>query len=61
LLPGRLLLACIFVHDGVFLVVNFRAASATMAKAGIPAFALVLTIGLQLSAGIATRSAGKRV
>jgi len=53
LLTGRLLLAWIFVHEGVFLVVNFGAASATMAKAGIPAFALILTIVLQLSAGIA--------
>jgi putative oxidoreductase len=46
-------MAWIFVHEGVFLAVNFGAASATMAKAGIPAFALILTIVLQLSAGIA--------
>jgi len=53
LLAGRLLLAWIFVQEGVFLAVNFEAASATMAKAGIPAFALILTIVFLLSTGIA--------
>src|ERR1700731_2615 len=53
LLASRLLLAWIFVHEGVFLAVNFAAASASMAKAGVPALALVATIGLQLVAGIA--------
>jgi putative oxidoreductase len=53
LLASRLLMAWIFLHEGVFLVLNFDAASAGMAKAGVPAFALVATIVLQLAAGIA--------
>ena len=53
LLGSRLLLAWIFVHEGVFLVANFAAASASMAKSGVPAPALLATIGLQLIAGIA--------
>jgi uncharacterized membrane protein YphA (DoxX/SURF4 family) len=40
LLASRLLLAWIFVHEGVFLAMNFAAASAGMAKAGVPALAL---------------------
>ncbi len=46
LLVSRLLLAWIFVHEGVFLATNFAAASAAMAKVGVPALALVGTIGL---------------
>ena len=53
LLASRLLLAWIFVHEGVFLATNFAAASGGMAKTGVPAPALVATIGLQLVAGIA--------
>jgi putative oxidoreductase len=53
LLASRLLLAWIFIHEGVFLATNFAAASAGMAKTGVPAPALVATIGLQLVAGIA--------
>jgi putative oxidoreductase len=53
LLAGRLLLAWIFVHEGVFLTMNFGSASAAMVKSGIPVFALILTIALQLAAGIA--------
>jgi putative oxidoreductase len=53
LLAGRLLLAWIFVHEGAFLAMNFDAASAGMAKMGVPAAALIPTIGLQLVAGIA--------
>jgi putative oxidoreductase len=53
LLASRLLLAWIFVHEGAFLAVNFGAASAGMAKIGVPALALIPTIGLQLVAGIA--------
>jgi putative oxidoreductase len=53
LLGSRLLLAGLFVHEGVFLAVNFAAASATMAKTGVPAPALAATIGLQLVAGTA--------
>jgi putative oxidoreductase len=53
LLAGRLLLAWIFVHEGWSLAMNFDAASLSMAKLGVPAFALVATIALQLAAGIA--------
>jgi putative oxidoreductase len=53
LLASRLLLAWIFLHEGVFLATNFAAASASMAKLGVPAPALVATIGLQLLSGIA--------
>ena len=53
LLAGRLLLAWIFVHEGVFLITNFDAASAGMAKLGVPGLALIPTIALQLLAGIA--------
>jgi putative oxidoreductase len=53
LLASRLLLAWIFVHEGVFLATNFAAVSASMAKSGVPAPALVATIGLQLVSGIA--------
>jgi putative oxidoreductase len=53
LLASRLLLAWIFVHEGEWLITNFAAASAGMAKLGVPAFALVATITLQLIAGIA--------
>jgi len=53
LLAGRLLLAWIFVHEGAFLAMNFDAASAGMAKMGVPAAALVPTIALQLVAGLA--------
>jgi len=53
LLASRLLLAWIFVHEGAFLAMNFVAASAGMAKMGVPAAALVPTIALQLVAGLA--------
>jgi len=53
LLASRLLLAWIFVHEGVFLATNFAAASAGMTKLGVPALALIPTICLQLVAGIA--------
>jgi putative oxidoreductase len=53
LLASRLLLASIFVHEGVFLATNFASASAGMTKIGVPALALIPTIGLQLVAGIA--------
>src|ERR1700691_1154964 len=53
LLAGRLLLAWIFVHEGAFLALNYDAASAGMAKMGIPAAALIPTIALQLVAGLA--------
>jgi len=47
------LLAGLFVHEGVFLAANFSAASAAMAKVGVPALAVIGTIALQLAAGIA--------
>jgi putative oxidoreductase len=53
LLMSRLLLAWIFVHEGVYLAANFDAASAGMTKLGVPAYLLVATIALQLVAGIA--------
>ena len=53
LLASRLLLAWIFVHEGAFLAINFDVASSSMAKLGVPAFALIATIALQLIAGIA--------
>jgi putative oxidoreductase len=53
LLAGRLLLAWIFVHEGLSLAMNFDAAALGMAKLGVPAFALIATIVLQLAAGIA--------
>jgi putative oxidoreductase len=52
LLASRLLLAWIFVHEGSSLAMNFDAASSSMAKLGVPAFALIATIALQLVAGI---------
>jgi len=53
LLASRLLLAWIFVHEGAFLAINYDAASAGMAKMGVPAAALIPTIALQLVAGLA--------
>jgi len=53
LLASRLLLAWIFIHEGAFLAMNFDAASAGMAKMGVPAAALIPTIALQLVAGLA--------
>src|ERR1700722_19214141 len=52
-LAGRLLLAWIFVHEGALLALNYDAASAGMAKMGVPAAALIPTIALQLVAGLA--------
>ena len=53
LLLSRLLLAWIFVHEGVFLILNFTTASASMAKLGVPTLVVVATIALQLVAGLA--------
>jgi putative oxidoreductase len=52
LLVGRLLLAWIFLHEGAFLLANYSASSAGMAKMGAPAFALAPVIALQLVAGV---------
>jgi len=51
LLAGRLLLAWIFLHEGAFLLANYSASSAGMAKMGVPAFVPPLVIALQLAAG----------
>src|SRR4051794_34279271 len=53
LLTARLLLAWIFVHEGAFLILNFDAAAAGMARLGIPGYLLVATAALQLVAGTA--------
>jgi putative oxidoreductase len=53
LLASRLLLASIFVHEGAFLIANFAAASAALAKSDVPAPALMAPIVLQLIAGTA--------
>ena len=53
LLAARLLLAFLFVHEGVFLVLNFDGAASAMAKMGVPAMALIATIALQVAAGAA--------
>jgi putative oxidoreductase len=53
LLASRLLLAWIFIHEGAFLVMNFEPASGAMAKMGVPASLMVLTVALQLLAGLA--------
>ena len=51
LLIGRLLLAWIFVHEGMFLAASFEAASRSVAQLGVPAPLLAATIVLQLVAG----------
>ncbi|WP_315838325.1 DoxX family protein [Bradyrhizobium prioriisuperbiae] len=53
LLLSRLLLAWIFVHEGVLLIANFSTASAGMAKLGVPPPLVIATIALQLVAGLA--------
>jgi putative oxidoreductase len=53
LLASRLLLAWIFVHEGAFLAMNFESASAAMAKMGVSVALVILTIALQLIAGLA--------
>jgi putative oxidoreductase len=56
LLASRLLLALLFIHEGVFLVMNFGPASAGMAKLGVPPLILGLTTAMQLVAGLAIAS-----
>jgi putative oxidoreductase len=53
LLAARLLLAFIFVHEGVFLILNFDSAASATSKLGVPIAAFVATIVLQLLAGMA--------
>jgi putative oxidoreductase len=52
LLLGRLLLALIFVHEGLTLSWNFAGAVEGMAKVGIGTPLLLATIALQLAAGL---------
>jgi putative oxidoreductase len=56
LLISRLLLAWLFVHEGVTLASNFGPAAEGMAKMGVPSSMLVATIALQLLAGIGIAS-----
>jgi putative oxidoreductase len=53
LLGSRLLLAWLFVHEGVALASSFGIAAEFMNKMGVPPTLLIATIALQLSAGIA--------
>ncbi|MBB3451808.1 putative oxidoreductase [Rhizobium sp. BK313] len=52
LLAGRLLLAWIFLHEGMALAFNFDGAVTAMAKLGIFEPLVVAVIGLQLAAGL---------
>ena len=51
LLLGRLLLALIFLHEGVTLSTGFAAAVSAMSRIGVAPSVLILTIVLQLGAG----------
>ena len=61
LLAGRLLLATIFLHEGVTLAVNFNATAASFAKLGLElpvtlgVVMLQLGAGFSVAAGLATR------
>src|SRR5271170_4304864 len=52
LLASRLLLAWLFLPEGVTLASNFGPAAEGMAKMGVPPSLLIATIALQLLAGI---------
>jgi putative oxidoreductase len=52
LLAGRLLLAWIFLHEGMALALNFDAAVTAMAKLGVFETLVVAVIALQLAAGL---------
>lgn len=52
LLVGRLLLALIFIHEGMTLSWNFEGAAEAMAKLGISTPLLLATIALQLAGGL---------
>ena len=52
LLLGRLLLSLIFIHEAITLSTGFAAAAAAMGKVGVPAYAMALTIVLQLGSGL---------
>ncbi|MGC2785809.1 MAG: DoxX family protein, partial [Roseiarcus sp.] len=53
LLASRLLLAWLFVHEGLTLVSNFGPAAEGMSKMGVPPSLLIVTIALQLLGGVA--------
>jgi putative oxidoreductase len=53
LLAARLLLAFIFIHESVFLILNFDSAASATSKMGVPNVAFVATIVLQFFAGMA--------
>jgi len=53
LLASRLLLAWLFVHEGLTLASNFGPATEGMSKMGVPPSLLIATIALQLLGGIA--------
>jgi putative oxidoreductase len=53
LLTARLLMAFIFLHEGIFLAANFDSAAASMARLDVPATALGAALVLQLAAGLA--------
>jgi putative oxidoreductase len=53
LLIARLLLALLFLHEGVSLLLEFSTASVVVAKLGVSAPVLAATIGLQLGCGAA--------
>jgi putative oxidoreductase len=52
LLVARLLLSLIFVHEGITLATHFSDSAAGFAKLGIGTPILVMTIALQLGAGL---------
>ena len=53
LLAARLLIAFIFVHEGVFLILNFESAASSTSKMGVPNVVFIATILLQIFAGMA--------
>jgi putative oxidoreductase len=52
LLLGRFLLALIFLHEAMTLATGFAVSASAMSKVGVPPYVLVLTILLQLGAGL---------
>lgn len=52
LVPARILLTILFLHEGVVLLFGFDTASAAMSKMGVPPALLAATIVLQLFAGL---------
>ncbi|MBZ9995880.1 DoxX family protein [Mesorhizobium sp. BH1-1-4] len=52
LLAGRLLLALIFLHEGVTLAAHFAAAAKAMAALGVGMPLFIATVALQLGAGL---------